>query len=82
LRLSVSLGYHSGTFAVPSTVAAESHSAMRVESCVGDSTFGRLEYRQILWSVSESRVSSRLPAPSTFNQLEYILHEQRYSIAV
>jgi hypothetical protein len=34
------------------------------------------------WSVVERKVRSRLPSPSSLKQLEDVLHEQRYSIAL
>jgi hypothetical protein len=34
---------------------------------------------ELLWSVLESRVRSRLPPPSSVKQLEDVLHKERYS---
>jgi hypothetical protein len=42
----------------------------------------RLKYIEPLWSVLESRVSSRFPSPSSLKQLEDVLLEDGYSIAL
>ena len=44
------------------------------------STIARIKYHRLLWSVLESRLSSRLPLPSSLKQLEDVLHEEGYII--
>jgi hypothetical protein len=37
---------------------------------------------ELLWSVSESKVRSRIPPPSSFKQLQYVLHHLYINVCI